>query len=175
MSHRNPEKDLKSIIMNTKKAAEATRAVDYAQLQISSPAFEHEKTIPAKYTCDGINCSPPLVFGRIPDEAKCLALIVDDPDAPRGDWVHWVVWNIPLTHHLDEDEMHGVQGLNDFGKNNYGGPCPPSGVHRYFFKIYALNNLLDLPASTTKAQLEKEMSPHIIAFGELMGTYKRSK
>jgi Raf kinase inhibitor-like YbhB/YbcL family protein len=161
--------------MNTKKAAEATRAVDYAQLQISSPAFEHEKVIPAKYTCDGMNCSPPLDFARIPEEAKCLALIADDPDAPRGDWVHWVVWNIPLTHHLDENEIHGVQGLNDFGKNNYGGPCPPSGVHRYFFKIYALSSLLDLPASTTKAQLEKAMSPYIIAFGELMGTYKRNK
>lgn len=151
------------------------KAVDYALLDVSSPAFKDGEKIPLQYSCDGENINPPLDIENIPEQAKCLALIVDDPDAPRGTWVHWVVWNIPVTHHITEDKVHGIEGLNDFKQQNYGGPCPPSGTHRYFFKVYALDALLDLPETTTKQELEKAMSEHIIAFGELVGLYSRNK
>ena len=150
-------------------------SVHYKELKITSPAFEHNQSIPSKYTCDGKNLSPPLEIENIPDEAKCLALIVDDPDAPIATWVHWLVWNIPLTHHIKENVIHGVEGVNDFEKRNYGGPCPPSGTHRYFFKVYALDELLNLGPTTRKTDLEKAMSGHIIGFGELIGTYKKVK
>lgn len=154
---------------------EVTRAVDYKQLKVSSTAFQNEGMIPLKYTCDGTNINPPLDVEHIPEEAKCLALIVDDPDAPVGTWVHWVVWNIPVTHHIKENEIYGIEGLNDFQQHHYGGPCPPSGTHHYYFKVYALDALLDLPVNATKEKLEKAMSEHIIAFGELIGLYKRNK
>jgi Raf kinase inhibitor-like YbhB/YbcL family protein len=149
------------------------KAVDYKRMDISSTAFKANEMIPAKYTCDGENINPPLTIQQIPEEAKCLAIIVDDPDAPIGTWVHWVVWNIPVTHHIKENEVHGTEGINDFQQHHYGGPCPPSGTHRYFFKVYALDALLNLPEKTKKLQLEKAMSEHIIGFGELIGLYKR--
>ncbi len=155
--------------------SEATRAVDYKQLKVTSTAFHHEEIIPEKYTCDGKNVNPPLDIEHIPEEAQCLALIVDDPDAPINTWVHWIVWNIPVTHHIKEDEIHGTEGINDFQQYHYGGPCPPSGTHHYFFKVYALDALLDLKAKTKKIELEKAMSEHIIGFGELIGLYKRKK
>jgi Raf kinase inhibitor-like YbhB/YbcL family protein len=151
------------------------KAIDYKQIKVSSTAFKPDELIPAKYTCDGEDISPPLDIKDIPEEAKCLALIVDDPDAPISTWVHWVVWNIPVTHHIKENDVHGVEGMNDFIQHRYGGPCPPSGTHRYFFKIYALDALLDLPRNTKKIQLEKAMSEHIIGFGELIGLYERKK
>jgi Raf kinase inhibitor-like YbhB/YbcL family protein len=151
------------------------KAVDYKQMDVSSTAFKNGEMIPAKYTCDGINVNPPLDVKDIPEETKCLVLIADDPDAPIGTWVHWIVWNIPVTHLIKENTVHGVEGLNDFRQHRYGGPCPPSGTHRYFFKIYALNALLDLPANTKRIKLEKAMSEHIIGFGELMGLYARNK
>jgi Raf kinase inhibitor-like YbhB/YbcL family protein len=151
------------------------KAVDYSLLDISSPAFPHEKMIPSKYTCDGANVNPPLDIQHIPDTAKSLAIIVDDPDAPRGNWVHWIVWNIPVTHHIGECHVHGIEGQNDSRQQHYSGPCPPSGTHRYFFKIYALDSLLNLPASSGKHDLEKAMSEHIIGFGELVGLYSRTK
>jgi Raf kinase inhibitor-like YbhB/YbcL family protein len=160
---------------NATKHNEATRAIDYKQIKVSSNAFAHESMIPIKYTCDGENINPSLDLKDIPEEAKCLVLIVDDPDAPINTWVHWLVWNIPVTHHIKENEIHGVQGLNDFQQHRYGGPCPPSGTHRYFFKVYALDALLDLPDTAKKLHLEKAMSEHIIAFGELIGLYKRKK
>lgn len=158
-----------------KLQTEATRAVDYKLLKVSSTAFEHEGMIPAKYTCDGNNINPPLDLEDIPEEAKCLVLIVEDPDAPHGTWVHWLMWNIPVTHHIKENEAHGTEGVNDFRQHHYGGPCPPSGTHRYFFKVYALDRILDLSPRTNKLQLEKAMSENILAFGELVGLYKRNK
>jgi len=152
---------------------EATTAVDFRQLKVTSTAFENEGMIPEKYTCDGINISPPLDIKDIPEEAKCLVLIVDDPDAPKGTWVHWLAWNIPVTHHIKENVIHGIEGLNDFHQHHYGGPCPPSGTHRYFFKVYALDALIDLPADAKKEKLEELMSEHIIAFGELIGLYTK--
>ena len=154
---------------------EATKAVDYRELKISSPSFQHEGRIPVEYTCEGRNISPALEIQNIPDKARYLALIVDDPDAPGGIWVHWVVWNIPVTHHLRENEVHGREGINDFQQHKYGGPCPPSGTHRYFFKMYALDALLTLPSDCGKKDLEKAMSDHIIGFGELIGLYKKGK
>lgn len=142
-------------------------------LTISSPAFSPMGFIPEKYTCDGADVNPPLAIAGIPATANCLALIVDDPDAPNGTWDHWIVWNIPPKGQITENTVPGIEGLNDFGKHRYGGPCPPGGVHRYFFKVYALDLLLDLPADTRKARLEKVMEGHILAQGALVGRYKR--
>jgi Raf kinase inhibitor-like YbhB/YbcL family protein len=149
------------------------KEVDYKLLKITSTAFKENEIIPVKYTCDGINVSPPLDIEHIPEEAKSLVVIVDDPDALAGTWVHWVMWNIPITHHIKENEAHGVKGVNDFNKHVYDGPCPPGGTHRYFFKIYSLDNTQDLPVSATKYHLEKAMGGHILAFGELIGLYKK--
>lgn len=156
-----------------KQRSEATSAVDFKKLKISSDAFTDHEMIPAQYTCDGKDINPPLAIHQIPAEAKSLAIIVDDPDAPNGTFVHWVMWNIPVTHYIRENEAKGLQGLNDFGKHRYNGPCPPGGIHRYFFKVYALNGVLDLPVDTTKEHLEKVMSNNIIGFGELIGLYSR--
>lgn len=150
-----------------------TKAVDYKLLVVSSSAFRENEMIPEKYTCDGVNISPPLDIKDIPEETKCLAIIMDDPDAPVNTWVHWVVWNIPVTHHVKENKVHGIAGTNDFGKLVYCGPCPPKGIHRNFFKVYALDANLDLPPGSSKYELEKSMSEHIIAFGELFGWYQR--
>jgi Raf kinase inhibitor-like YbhB/YbcL family protein len=155
------------------KQLEATRAIDYKNLKITSSAFKDNELIPARYTCDGDDVNPPLTIYQIPEETKSLAIIMDDPDAPKEVWVHWVMWNIPVTHQIRENEKKGLQGLNNSGKHQYNGPCPPSGIHRYFFKVYALNCLLDLSVNTTKHDLEKAMSDNIIGFGELTGLYKR--
>ena len=149
--------------------------VKYDTMLISSPAFEHQSNIPSQYTCDGRNINPPLVIEQIPEEAKSLVLVVDDPDAVGGMWVHWVVWNIPITLSIKENSVPGTEGVNDFKRKHYGGPCPPSGTHRYFFKVYALDAVLDLPAYTDKKALEQAMQPHIIAFGEIIGLYEREK
>lgn len=151
------------------------KAVDYKIMDISSAVFKAGEMIPSKYTCEGANVNPPLDIKDIPGDAKCLTLIVDDPDAPNGTWVHWVVWNIPVTHHLKERHVPGKEGVNDFQQHRYGGPCPPSGTHRYFFKVYALDALLDLPADARKSDLEKAMSEHIVGFGELIGLYRRNR
>jgi Raf kinase inhibitor-like YbhB/YbcL family protein len=145
-------------------------------LMISSPAFENNGLIPEEYTCEGRNVNPRLVIGNIPPGTKSFALIVDDPDAPMGTWVHWVVWNIPPeTREIRENSLPAGanQGLNDFRKHEYGGPCPPSGTHRYFFKLYALDALLDLPHNTTKTGLEKAMTGHVIEHSGVVGLYKR--
>lgn len=142
-------------------------------LTITSSAFESNGTIPSKYTCDGKDVNPPLQIAQVPPEAKSLAVIVDDPDAPAGIWVHWVMWNIPVTGEIKENDAPGMQGMNDFSKHRYNGPCPPSGVHRYFFKVYALDDVLNIPVSSDKGDLERAMAPHIRAYGELIGRYSR--
>jgi hypothetical protein len=147
-----------------------------AEMSISSPAFENNGTVPQKYTCDGSDINPPLKITGIPSSAKSMALIVDDPDAPAGIWVHWLVWNIdPGTPEIKENSVPSgaVQGLNDFRKKDYGGPCPPSGTHRYFFKLYALDKRLDLKSGASKADLEKTMAGHIVGQAELVGLYSR--
>ena len=150
-------------------------------ISVSSSAFPEGGMIPAKHTCDGNDVSPPLKWTGVPEGTKSLALIGDDPDAPMGTWVHWVMWNIPasvqeLTEHVPpkpELPDGSRQGISDFRHPGYGGPCPPSGVHRYYFKIYALNTMLDLPGSTRKPDLVKAMKGHILAEGQLMGRYSR--
>jgi hypothetical protein len=145
-------------------------------MSISSPSFRQNGAIPSKFTCDGNDVNPALLIEGVPAEAKSLALIVDDPDASRGTWVHWVVWNIgPATRELAENSIPsgGKQGMNDFRKRDYGGPCPPSGTHRYFFKLYALDAKPELGPNTTKAQLEKAMEGRILNRAELVGTYSR--
>ncbi len=148
---------------------------DMNSIKISSSAFQLNEMIPSQYTCDGKNINPPLEFKDIPKQTRSLALIVDDPDAPAGTWVHWVVWNIPVVQQINEKSIPGIQGLNDFRIQNYGGPCPPSGTHRYFFKIYALDDMLNLPETTTKTQLERAMKNHLLGSGELVGLYKRKR
>src|SRR5574342_1122707 len=143
------------------------QAIDYKKLDIFSSAFRTGEMIPARYTCDGANINPPLEIRNMPVEARSIVLIVDDPDAPKGDWVHWLVWNIPVRQHIKQNCVPGIEGLNDFKQHHYGGPCPPSGIHRYFFKVYALDTMLDLAHTSTRDQVEKGMSEHIIAFGEV--------
>lgn len=148
-------------------------AVTYKKIDVSSAAFKENGFIPRRYTCDGKNVNPPLNFDHIPSGTSTLAIIVDDPDAPGGTWTHWLIWNIPVTHHLKEDHAPGTQGINDFGKINYDGPCPPKGTHRYFFKVYALDFQLDTPKNSNKEVVEKAMAGHVLGFGELIGLYKR--
>jgi Raf kinase inhibitor-like YbhB/YbcL family protein len=143
------------------------------ELTIISPAFKSNKSIPFKYTCDGDDVNPPLNIEGTPEETKSLVLIVDDPDAPMGTWDHWIVWNIPPTNKIEENSAPGTEGLNDFRKHSYGGPCPPSGTHRYFFKVYALDTKLSLDPNSRKKDVEKAMKDHILAKGELVGLYSR--
>ncbi len=152
--------------------------VKMGDLKISSTAFSNNGNIPSKYTCDGSDINPPLLIEDVPQGAKSLVLITDDPDAPMGTWVHWVVWNIsPQTRVIKENDTPpgASSGLNDFRKKSYGGPCPPSGTHRYFFKLYALDTALDLPAGAKKADVEKAMKGHIISRTQVIGLYKRQK
>jgi len=146
-------------------------------LKISSPAFENGGEIPKKYTCDGANVNPPLKIENVPSNTKSLALVFDDIDAPRGTYVHWILWNIdPSVKEIKENSVpeRVVQGVNDFKKLNYGGPCPPRRAHKYVFKIYALDTLLNLNPNLTKKDLEKVMEGHIISRAQLTGLYNRS-
>jgi Raf kinase inhibitor-like YbhB/YbcL family protein len=150
-------------------------------ITLSSSAFTEGAMIPPKYTCDAENISPDLKWSGVPQEAKSLALICDDPDAPVGTWVHWVLFNLPagvnaLQAGIPPEAVlkNGARhGKNDFRMLGYGGPCPPGGTHRYFFKIYALDTLLSLESGSTKAQLLAAMKDHILAEGQMMGKYKR--
>ena len=151
-------------------------------LQISSAAFSAGETIPKKFTCDGPDVSPQLKWNEPPAHTQSLALIMDDPDAPAGTWVHWVLHDLPAnTRELPEGiakqeqlSSGARQGRNDFGKIGYGGPCPPPGKpHRYFFKLYALDAKLNLKAGATKADVERAMKSHILAQAELIGKYGR--
>lgn len=150
-------------------------------LEITSSVFSEGEMIPTRYTCDGPDVSPDLAWGGVPDTAQSLALICDDPDAPMGTWVHWVLFNIPtdaggLPSEISPDatlENGARHGTNDFGRLGYGGPCPPGGTHRYYFKLYALDTTLDLESGITKAQLIEAMENHILAEAQLMGKYSR--
>lgn len=145
-------------------------------MMIASSAFKGNKKIPSKYTCDRENVNPPLQFLYVPKDVKSLVLIVDDPDAMAKTWVHWIVYNInPDVSGIEENSIPegGIEGTTDFGKPGYGGPCPPSGTHRYFFKLYALNIVLDLPGGATKQMVEEKIQNHIIDQAELIGLYSR--
>jgi Raf kinase inhibitor-like YbhB/YbcL family protein len=150
-------------------------------MKLTSAAFQDGGLIPQKHTCDGEDVSPPLTWSDLPNETRSLALIADDPDAPRGTWVHWVLYDLPpdareLPEAVPPTESlpNGAkQGRNDFGKIGYGGPCPPGGMHRYFFKLYALDRKLGLPAGKTKQELLDAMRGHVLAEAQLMGRYGR--
>ena len=151
--------------------------------EIKSPAFKHEGMIPSQYTCDGPNVSPPLEWADPPAGTESFALVCDDPDAPGGDWVHWVVWNIPahkreISENFPKDKelKDGTrQGVTDFGRAGYGGPCPPSGVHRYFFKLYALKSCLDLAPGATKKDLLSAIKNLTLASCQFHGNYQRKR
>lgn len=140
---------------------------------ITSPVFKNNEMIPRKYTCDGADVNPTLNIRGIPRKAESLVLIVDDPDAPMGTWDHWIVWNIPPEERIEENSVPGIEGLNDFRKHSYGGPCPPSGTHRYFFRVYALDAMLDLKPNSRKRDVERAMRGHILAQAEIIGLYRR--
>ncbi len=147
-----------------------------AKLEVTSTAFKTGEAIPTEYSCKGENINPPLEIHGIPSGTKSLVLIVDDPDAPGGLFTHWIVWNIvSSTAGVAQKSVPGggVQGTNDFGKKGYGGPCPPSGTHRYFFRVFALDQKLELPAGAKRSGLNKAMAGHIIGQGELMGRFSQ--
>lgn len=143
-------------------------------MNISSSAFGPGEIIPDIYTCNGDNISPPLTFTNIPSDTRSLALVVDDPDAPAGTFTHWLVWNIPpATTQIDQGKTPAgaVVGSNSFGKTSYSGPCPPSGTHHYYFRVYALDIDLDLPAGSAKSDFLKQIAGHVLSKGELIGLY----
>ncbi|MBC8387858.1 MAG: YbhB/YbcL family Raf kinase inhibitor-like protein [Actinobacteria bacterium] len=147
-------------------------------MKIESQVFKNNELIPPKYTCDGGNINPPLKLSLVPENTKSLVLIVDDPDAPSGTWVHWTIWNInPQTVEISENScpQGAVEGITDFGSTGYGGPCPPSGTHRYFFKLYALDvSTLDLMSSANASDVRKELKNHILAQAQIIGLYSRT-
>jgi hypothetical protein len=151
-------------------------------LTLTSTAFTQGNPIPAKYTCSGENISPPLAWGDPPAGTQTFALIMDDPDAPAGTWVHWIVYYLPAgVRSLPEDFKNGTKfddvaalfGKNSWGKTAYGGPCPPSGTHRYFFRLYALDNVPAFPKEPTQKQVLAAIEGHLLGYGELMGTYRK--
>lgn len=152
-------------------------------MKIESAAFANNSTIPSQYTCDGSNISPPLSWGEPPAGTKSLVLICDDPDAPGGTFVHWVLYDLPpTTRQLPEGippraqlQGGGIQGKNDFGRIGYGGPCPPDGTHRYFFKLYALDKTLGIPPGATKAAVESAIAGRILTKAEIVGRYSRRR
>lgn len=170
-----------SLMLYVLGAGAETKGGRVMKIKVESTAFNEGGMIPKKYACDGQDLSPPISWSGIPDAAKSIALIADDPDAPMGTWVHWVVYNLPanitgLPEGVPPQKTitnNGRQGTNDFRRIGYGGPCPPGGTHRYFFKVYALDIEVNLDAGATKAQLLKAMEGHLLAEGELMGRYQR--
>lgn len=155
-------------------------------MHLTSPVFTHQGTIPSKYTCEGEDLSPPLAWSDVPAGTKSLVLIVDDPDAPdpaapQRTWVHWVLYDIPPTvTGLAEDAARHLpagtrEGMNDFRRTRYGGPCPPVGKHRYFFKLYALDRTLSKLAAANKAGVEAAMADHVLAQAELVGLYRKTR
>jgi Raf kinase inhibitor-like YbhB/YbcL family protein len=144
-------------------------------LLVSSPAFQQDGSIPFKYSCEGEEINPPLNIANIPHGTQTLAIIVEDPDAPKGTFDHWVVYNIPLASHIEENSVPGTSGINGAGMTGYHGPCPPSGSHRYYFYVYALDTELDLKAGSDKKTLQQAMEKHILAKGSLMGRYEKVK
>jgi len=151
------------------------------KIPVKSASFDASASIPAQYTCEGRDVSPPLSWAAGPAGTAGYALVMDDPDAPAGTWTHWVAWNIPRTE-LAEDVARErrlpdgtCQGKNSWGKVGYGGPCPPSGQHRYFFRVFALDRTLELPASADEEDLRAAMRGHVLAEGELVGVYAKTK
>ena len=144
-----------------------------ATLVVRSLAFGHNGNIPQQYTCEGENINPPIEISNVPEGTETLALIMEDPDAPRGVFVHWLLWDLAPHQSIVEKTNQGTSGRNSFGKLGYGGPCPPSGTHRYYFRVFALDNSPGLASGADKGSLLNAMRDHIIAKGELMGLYSK--
>ncbi|MFA5231154.1 MAG: YbhB/YbcL family Raf kinase inhibitor-like protein [Candidatus Omnitrophota bacterium] len=142
-------------------------------MRLSSPEFEHNGYLPRKFTCQGEKINPALIIDAIPFQAKSLALIVEDPDAVGGNFVHWIVYNIPIVGRIEEDTIPGKQGINSLGGLAYVSPCPPTGTHRYFFKIYALDAMLNYDEGLSRLELEKEISAHLLDKAELIGLFQK--
>lgn len=166
----------KSMFYKHNNLSQNNSSPNHSNMELTSPEFNNFDKIPSKYTCDGEDISPPLSFDKIPEGTKSLALILDDPDAVAGDWVHWLLWNIdPNQKTINENSVpqNTVQGTTSFGKPGYGGPCPPSGTHRYQFKLYALDTNLNLESQANKKDLENAMEGHILDQTTLVGLYQR--
>jgi Raf kinase inhibitor-like YbhB/YbcL family protein len=153
----------------------AIMEIEQNGLNVHSTEFAQNGHIPPKYTCEGDNINPPLNISGVPEKAKALAIIMEDPDAPRGVFDHWLVWNISPNISIAENTNPGISGTNSFGTTGYGGPCPPSGRHRYYFKVYALDAELTLIHGSNKTELLKAMEGHVLAQGDLMGYYQKKK
>ncbi len=171
----NVKKDVNPNPIIAEKNNEKEPKNEVVLMKLSSPDFKHSTMMPSELTCDGDGTSPELNIMDVPKNAKSLVLINDDPDAPVGVWDHWIVFNIPpTTNKISKgEEPAGIGGKNSWGRTGYGGPCPPSGVHRYFFKLYALDTMLTLKEKASKKEIEAAMQGHIIAKTEIIGTYKR--
>ena len=166
----------KDNFLSYEKTENVSRIAFMSSLKLNSKAFSHEGTIPSLYTCDGDDINPPLAIGGVPPESKSLVLIVDDPDAPLGNFDHWILWNIsPKTIEIKQNSVPegAVEGKNDFRKTAYGGPCPPEGVHRYQFKLYALDTMLTLGADARKKDVERAMRGHVLDETVFVGLYSR--
>lgn len=166
-----PDIEEKPLLFREQKDELHDEDVKYKYLKLGSEAFNQNGIIPSKYTCDGHNINPPININSLPENAKSLVIIVDDPDAVNGSFCHWIIWDLPITDRIEEGEHRGIPGRNDFGYFKYNGPCPPSGTHRYYFKVYALDCILEIPASSGKTDLEKAMKDHVVGFGFLVGKY----
>ena len=171
------------IFLRQGSAAGAAEQIHPMSLTLTSRAFAHGAAIPSRHTCDGQDMSPPLAWNEPPSGTKSFVLINDDPDAPMGTWVHWIVYNLPASvrqlpeaYPPDAERPDGTrQGTTDFGRIGYGGPCPPSGTHRYVFTLNALDTTLSLGSGATKAQVEAAIQHHVLARAQLMGTYRRAR
>lgn len=143
-------------------------------LSVISAAFAEGENIPAQYTCEGDGINPPLEINNAPHGTQSIAIIADDPDAPGGTYDHWLIWNIPWQGKIAANSSPGISGANSAGKTGYHAPCPPSGSHRYFFHVFALDNSLDIEPGADRQALEKAMESHILAKGNIMGRYEKS-
>ncbi len=162
---------------HTLKISPSQQSIIFLPMILKSSAFSHNGNIPSKYTCDGENLRPHLSIENAPKNTKSFVLIVHDPDAPAKDWLHWTIWNIaPEIREIPENTVpYGtLQGMTDFGETGWGGPCPPSGTHRYFFELYALDTILDIAQGSDRKTLEDAISPHVIEKAQLIGLYKRT-
>jgi hypothetical protein len=151
-----------------------TSASAVQEIAVKSPVFTNMGKIPVKYTADGANINPPLTLSKIPDLTRSIVIIVEDPNAPVDTWVHWLVWDILPTTKISEGMIPGIEGVNAFNEHRYKGPCPPADTRNYFFKVYALDKLLQLHCRSVKYDVMKAMKDHVVGYGELIGTYKRS-
>lgn len=143
-------------------------------MTVTSKVFTEDDVIPKRYTCDGLNVSPPLDIAFIPQQTVTIAILMEDPDAPISSWTHWLVWNLPPVHQIKENTFLGRNGVNDFSRNFYCGPCPMKGKHHYVFKVYALDTVLKLYSTSKKHDFLKAISGHVIAYGEISATYSRN-